>query len=459
LQSLDRDADAENGIRVSPAVARLFQGVSLNLSQKWDTFLIEYTLRHALGQANTRRLFSYPHGTINPAFAVRYLYESLGVDAQIYAEIRRQFEENVDGEIRGYINSSEYDSSGYVTRQLYRRDDFLDEYSWQYSPSGYLTRGEFDAHRDIPNQVWSWQYDAFNNVTVEEYQNGAWGYLHRHQYSADGNVIRDEEDRNADGTADKVTIHEYEYDASGRLTRHEVAGKINDLWIHEYDASGNLIHIRREQGLPEGRPAELWDTYYDAIGNVTRETVDRDANGVPEKITTHQYDDEGNRIHEREELYSTEDGILYFVQINEYDSHGNQILYERDRDADGTSEEIIRHTYEYDAHGNVILMTRDEDADGTPEQVERHAYEYDSAGNLARLTNDFDGDGAPEWITTYQYDQYGNRTQEAADKDANGAPEEFLNISYTYTGWGFIFDSSAPIRTGIFNDINDPGTF
>ena len=114
LQSLDHDADPENGIQIRPGVAALFRGMSLDVSQHWRAFQNESKLRHALEQANTKHRFSEAHGIVKPIGALEHLYAALEINARtVGVTVLR----NEDGDGNpGRIERFQYDASGNMIR-------------------------------------------------------------------------------------------------------------------------------------------------------------------------------------------------------------------------------------------------------------------------------------------------------------------------------------------------------
>ena len=113
LQSLDYDANPDNGIEITAEVAALFQGINLDVSQSWTTFVSQFGLRHALGEGNRQSLFGKAHGVVKPALALNHLYSTLNVDPQIYGRAILRWDDGGDGVDE--VITSDYDTEGNIT--------------------------------------------------------------------------------------------------------------------------------------------------------------------------------------------------------------------------------------------------------------------------------------------------------------------------------------------------------
>ena len=99
LRTLDHDANPDNGVKIRQSVAALLGGVSLDVSQHWETFSEEFEFRQAMGRANTNDLFSKPHGITKPESALDHLYATLEIDPEITAIILSERDVDGDGEL------------------------------------------------------------------------------------------------------------------------------------------------------------------------------------------------------------------------------------------------------------------------------------------------------------------------------------------------------------------------
>jgi hypothetical protein len=491
LQSLDHEAKPGNGIQIKPGVARLFQGVSLDVSQDWDSFQEASTLHRAMGQANRKRLFSKAHEIVKPAAALEHLYGALEIDARTLGVSRLQT--RVVGSPESIQEEGwQYDANGNVTR--HEVDGNLNQYgfpilgyeSWQYDANGNVAR--YERHTQLPNlrsSIQTWQYDTNDNEVRSVEDSDADGTPEhietwQYQYDADGNLTRAQYNRDGDGTPH--SIESWQYDAPGNVTRYEHAdsdGTPNNAEAWQYDANGNVTQYREESyggGTPVNTPDGIQTWEYDADGKLTRYTRDEDGDGRPDIIETlhYQYDADGNVI--RRERVDEDNGTLVVVETWQYDGNGNLTRYECDSDGrcqGGPWPPFASRrleSWQYHANGNVLLheieMTlfadeEDEeeiggrwryryDANGNLTQYEEgysdgriKSWQYDANGNLTRAKVDDEADGRPDYVESWEYDADGKLTRYEWDERYDGKAAEATTYRYEATGWGHLFSGIA----------------
>jgi len=79
LQSLDTDGDDTNGIDIDPAVAALFDGMDIDLSQAWEAFQADGDLQAVLDEAKTLELLPATRVLRDRIDALRALYHGTGL--------------------------------------------------------------------------------------------------------------------------------------------------------------------------------------------------------------------------------------------------------------------------------------------------------------------------------------------------------------------------------------------
>lgn len=358
LQTLDHDADPENGLQIRPGVAALFQGVNLDMGQHWRAFQKESTLHSAIGQANRKHRFSVAHGLVKPAAALEHLYQALDIDAHTVGISWLKIEGRDGNPER--TERFQYDASGNMIRHDDGTPDAVE--SWQYDASGNLTRYERDAEKYIEFNAYriveAWQYDTNDNVTRRERDYDADGTLEeiatwRYQYDINGNVKRKEENWDADGTTDN--IESWQYDTRGNVTRKEwdwdADDTPDDIETWQYDTRGNVTRKERDYDA-DGTPDAFESWKYDASGNVTRYESGPSSGSGWQDLKTWQYDTNGNVTQITEEWSHIYDPGGY-IETWQYDTNGKVIRVER-VGADGRLEEIT--TRQYDTNGNVVVL-------------------------------------------------------------------------------------------------------
>ena len=79
LQTLDTDGDPTGTIDISPDVAALFENVSIDFDQPWETFREDTALQDLLVAANDGDLFPAVRELRERADALRALYQGIGL--------------------------------------------------------------------------------------------------------------------------------------------------------------------------------------------------------------------------------------------------------------------------------------------------------------------------------------------------------------------------------------------
>jgi YD repeat-containing protein len=463
LQSLDHDANPENGIEIKSGVAALFQRVSLDMSEQWQTFAKEFDLRHAIGQANSKHRFSVVHGLANPAPALQRLYQTLGIDAQTFAVSREQI---TSEDFPEYIESSNYDTSGNLTRfewdvPLSDPDSFFQGSIsiYEYDAHGNLIRKKGD---DDSDHTVRYEYDALGNLTLHEEDpdgdgDGKPEYIERWQYNADGNAILLEvEEDYTDGVV--IAGNDGPGYEGGELFSNGVAlpeSEVNDIAFITYvDGPG--------QQPPNGNARDQGQIF--GTGGTVDATTDTLSQSITAGISGYltgiqiQFNAEipapapvlkfsiyaGGNPPTGDALYSEEldlESIAYdrlftwdLTDASLFFEAGQRFTFTLRTLGEFSTSRIESYSYEYDAHGNQTQMEWDEDGDGKPELIESWQYQYGLDGKLTRAeydaVTDFDDGTLDEVssVTTYQYDVEGKLIRVELNGDGLRGAAESLGI-------------------------------
>jgi hypothetical protein len=422
LHSLDHDANPGNGISIRPAVADLLGGVRLHVksdwssavaggvhsgdlnglshSKEWEKFRDNLALRHAVWNANKRRLFSEPHGIANPAHAMQSLYVGLEIDPRTFAKVEER--QSNDGDVN--VSRYQYDFGGNLIRLQEGNDGLVErvqnyEYDSRDNPISLHVESATPLLGD--SQVITWQHRE-NGLPPRV--NADW--------EGDGVIDHIENWRHDSGELMTKIVTPAHSQEDGQITRYFFKGGNLTCVVldgvngngeechesYEYDSRGNLLRFRG------GHPWSMTVIEYDTDDNPTRATTS--SPGEATLIRNRRYDDHGNVIYG--DTDEDGDGNPNFINHYQYDADQNLIGVEHweDDDDDGTANLNQTYALSYDADGNLIRI----DWDRKP-GIERELYYYYSDGRLARV--EYSGNLAPGVIeiTSYDYDASGNLIQ------------------------------------------------
>lgn len=174
--------------------------------------------------------------------------------------------------------------------------------------------------------------------------------------------------------------------------------------IYATDVASNFDYL--------GDPTSTLTYTYDTRGHITRSETDQDLDGVPDNVSTYQYDNNGNEVHR---ALNNSTSANMFV----YDANGYKIQEGFDNDSDGVMD-ILTREFTYDSFGNNTvdnyiasnLLTNNT---------------YDAAGNLLVAYTEFNG--SPNTQITYTYDANNlltNRYQENFNPSVNDSSRDYV---------------------------------
>ncbi len=398
LQSLDADANPDNGITIDANVAALVTPADIDLNDDLYAFRIGGNGRNGLGLPRIIRDATAAgdltaRGVVGIGAALDHLAAQTGIDFGIEAYQLYTSDSNADGTID------------------YRRD-------LTYASNGRVATDEYDFDGD-----------------------GALDQANSYQFNVEQLETRYATDNDGDGADD--SIRTTDYDAFGAMTRRQTVdgnGAITNLEVIEYDEAGRMI--RRENGGAANRTVEYW--LVDETGLRSTYELDTDGDGAIDRRDLLSYP-EGEVRSDRwtgRDIDNDLDGNLDGRQERSLDARGRITRSFRDDDLDGTPEyELLQtfgdygitdqsllnganrqaSTWTYNANGLLVRYSYDGNADGTPERVTE--YQHDSNGNLVSQTNDNNGDGNADSITTYLFDSIGRNIGYETDNDADGTAD------------------------------------
>ena len=418
LQTLDEDANPDNGLTIADGIAALLAGIRIDFTD--SNFLNNHggygagrgALRYVAHKAVNNGLLSA--GAVrNPLVALDQYYRAMGLSYSLHIPLQAVTQS-------GYTYASVVDGSGNMIEYLegndyhyyYSYDDnggLLDlQEDWdndssinlravyQYDANGNLLLEERDTNGDgVVNRRYTYTYDSFGNRTSYEFDNDANGVFDgRYEYSYDSTYLLTEERFYQNGDLSTVKrVNTYQYNAVGQLTEHAQDsngdGTLNWVFTYNYDAQGNRIY----------------------------EAHDSNADGVNERETTYTHDAAGRVLSDIEERFTA--GVLSQTRtsLKTYDANGNVLTYQRYSDGVLTSES----TYQYNADNTQSHYANDDDGDGA---IDYYAYySYDANGQRIKIEEDYDADGTIDYVRNNTYDANGFLTEESRDSGNDGSVE------------------------------------
>ncbi len=372
LQTLDNDANTQNGIAIPTQAIELATNTTLNFNQQLYEFSSSFALRQYIGRSRAAGLWGGSRAIVLWSYAANQLYAGLKLTPTLF----------------GTSRSESFTSSGAIDGSS----------TYTYDANG--------------NRI---EFKSFSGSNVLQ-----WRYTYT--YDANGNLI---EFKDFDGSNVLQWRNTYTYDVNGnRIEEKSVNGDDVLQWrdTYTYDANGNRIEKKSFNG---GDVLEWRYTYtYDANGNLT-ETKHFNENNVLQSRYPYAYDANGKLI---ELKYFNGGNVLQWRYTYTYDANGNQI---EEKYFNGGNVLQWRNTYTYDANGNRIEEKLFDESDVL--QV-RYTDTYDANGNLIEEKS-FDVGDVLRWRYTSTYDSNGNLIEVKSFSGSNVLQSRTLNAVSPSSGW------------------------
>ena len=219
-------------------------------------------------------------------------------------------------------------------------------------------------------------------------------YKETHDYDDQGRLIQIEEDDEIDGSVDDREV--FLYDDQGRLTEHKrdygADGEIDSVDDHIYDGDQRIRTEVDTSG--DGEPDRIERFSYDDNGYLSVKGIDYSADDTIDHRYLYDYDDQGRKKKYEKDLQN--DRMIDYVQTWSYD--GMRVVETSvDDDADGTVDEVTTHTY--DGPEGRLSRIEERDGDGMLERDEKYEYTITADKRSVRIEIDTDGDGLVDRVT------------------------------------------------------------
>ena len=439
LQTLDEDANPDNGIVIPETIRQRLADVNWDVSAQtaWQimgTREFRMMLRdESVANANFPAREARQLGEV-----VQHMYDQAGLDVSYDVWTTYQQDRGADGSV-DFSREIAYDGDGNYRTDLYDFDgDGVNDtiYNYMYTPADQLRRIERDDGLDGSiESTRIWTYNEFGDRT--QYQDiaatGEATYSETMQYSEFGDVIYRERVR---PTSRVIETWEYNPETNRReiyQVDSDGDGAFDTRDQLTYETSFNWTRRERDMDM-DGVTDEIHTRTYDAFGRVVRETQDTDVDGELDYAVTRVYDSRGLLL--STEWETTGDGIVDRIDVTEYNEQGNRMRLTNDLDGDGNLDQI--YEWIFDESGTQTEFHRDNDGDGTRDWS--RFYVRDSAGLLTETRTDTDADGTVDQVNRREYDVQDRLISITDDTNNDGMPE---NVT-TYSNY-----ISLPLRRGI----------
>jgi hypothetical protein len=219
-----------------------------------------------------------------------------------------------------------------------------------------------DDHHSIPEQ--DTEHDVIEGPEV--FCERAYGQICvKYFYDTNGFLIREQSDRDCDGTLD-LNCLSYFHDFDGTLLSDDrdfdCDGVLDLCNAYDYDHENNRVIISPLKFFCPGTCAE------------------------------HQLDERGNTIYTRSDLYC--DGTVVTCTISTYDENSYFASFGIDNDCDGIADSDC-YTYKHSTTGELLRTKPDSSCDGFFENEFCDLYDYNEQGEAVAQRSDGNCDGIP----------------------------------------------------------------
>ncbi|WP_201345620.1 hypothetical protein [Thiohalobacter sp. COW1] len=433
LQALDSDGNPENGISIESGMLELLEHTEIDFAQSPNDFHRDSELEHVVQMGVGAGLLASTR-IPSPAQALAHFSAAQGVGFTAARPVAYEEDDDNDG-VADKREEYEYDEDG---RLVIERDDndgdgvFDTIMNTTYAENGRI------LERDRGDWKMAYQYDAQDRLvrTAEDYEgDGIDDQCRFYVWGEDGKLESESRDDGCDGTAQRA--EDFAYDAFGNLIRERLDSNGDGVWdrIEVYEFS--------DSDHPRTRTGERIDTDADGDWNFIGAVIltaagatsvykhDSGADGAWDYIANYFYDDAGYATGLEED--NDGDGQVDRIARYDYDALGNLMKFADDTDADGVAERIDEYAYANASYPRGVTgYTEDHDGDGVADEID--SYIYDAQGRRVREEYDGNADGVLETVEFYIYDAAGNFIEESEDRDADGDKDYILTRTYDANG-------------------------
>ena len=321
LQTVDSDGDPANGIQVPAAMDGLTTGKSIDFRQTFSRFKVDAGVQALIAAGRSAGVWSGSRTLKDPFLALDALYSGLGISPAIKSISSTAFDTGGNGSVDSVVTKT-YDAQGHVIREdtTDATGKLTSSVTATYDQDGRKLTEQRDTNADgTPDAVTTFIYDANGVLTRLEstksvggpldsaadfiYENGRLIRIDSRNASntliaqtkftyTNGNLTKQEDDTNADGTTDNTTINTY--DATGHLLTtafdRGANGSVDDSDTYTYDANDN---VTTQAHSSNGQVSLNITSTYDANANPTLIQFAHPAASTTDFQYTYEYNPDG----------------------------------------------------------------------------------------------------------------------------------------------------------------------
>ena len=250
LQTLDADANPQNGISIPSQAIELAANTTLNFNQQLYEFSFSFSLRQYIERSRAAGLWGGSRAIVLSSYATNQLYAGLKLTPTLFATTRSESFTS-SGAIDG-SSTNIYDANGNrIEEKSFDGSDVLQwRYTYTYDVKGNQIESKTFNDSDVFQLRYTYTYDANGNQIESKEINGSdvlqWRYAST--YDANGNQIESKSFNESDVFQGRYTST---FDANGyQIESKDFNGSDVMQWRYTstYDSNGNLIESKTFNG-------------------------------------------------------------------------------------------------------------------------------------------------------------------------------------------------------------------
>ena len=250
LQTLDADANPQNGIAIPSQAIDLAANTTLNFNQQLDEFSSSFALRQYIVRSRAAGLWGGSRAIVLSGYATNKLYAGLKITPTLFATSRS--ESFIGSGAINEINTITYDYNGnLIELKSFNGSDVLQSrYTYTYDSNGNQIESKWFDGNDVMESRYTSTYDSNGNEIESKSFNGSdvLQFRYTSTYDSNGNEI---EWKKFDGSDVLQFRYTYTYDSNGNLIeekKFDFSDVLETRYTRTYDSNGNLIEEKSLDG-------------------------------------------------------------------------------------------------------------------------------------------------------------------------------------------------------------------